>query len=252
MTPLTETVPIMMIVFSAALLRCTFGFGDALIAMPLLAFLIPIREATPLVALTSISISVVITLLDWSHVQFRSAKLLLMAAAVGMPLGLWLLLGTDDRVVKGLLAGMILVFSTYSLARPSRATLRTERSAIGFGFLSGLLGAAYNTYGPPLVVYGSMRGWNPQQFRATLAGFFFIVGLLILPVHATAGLWTVTVLWNYVCCLPVVVVALLLGTRLNRKLSGERFLPMIHVGLLLIATSLILHLIIASSSPTGG
>lgn len=248
MTPTVETALIMLVVFAAALLRCTFGFGDALIAMPLLAFLIPLREATPLVALNSVSISLVLTFLDWQHVQFRSAALLLVAAAAGLPLGLLWLIGVDDHIVKGLLAGTIFLFSTYCLIRPGRAILRTERSAFGFGFLSGLLGAAYNTYGPPLVVYGSLRGWSPQQFRGTLAGYFFIVGLMILPVHASAGLWTTTVLRNYLYCLPVVAVALPIGTRLNRRLSGDRFLPFVHVGLLLIAASLILHLILATPS----
>lgn len=248
MTPPVETALIMLIAFAAALLRCTFGFGDALIAMPLLVFLMPVTEATPLVALTSITLSSVITLQDWEHVQFASAKRLLAAAAVGIPLGLFWLLGTDDRAVKGLLAAMILAFSTYSLLWPGRAVLQTDRSAIGFGFLSGLLGASYNTYGPPLVVYGTLRGWNPQQFRATLSGFFLTVGLLILPVHATAGLWSASVFRNYLWCLPVVAIALPVGTRLNRRLSSERFLPMVHVGLLLIAASLIVHLIIASAA----
>jgi uncharacterized membrane protein YfcA len=248
MTPPVETALIMLIVFAAALLRCTFGFGDALIAMPLLVFLMPVTDATPMVALTSVTISVVITLQDWEHVHLASAKRLLAAAAVGIPLGLLWLLGSGDRAVKGLLALMILGFSTYSLCWPGRTVLRTERTALAFGFLSGLLGAAYNTYGPPLVVYGTLRGWNPRQFRATLSGFFLSVGLLILPVHAAAGLWSTPVFRNYLWCLPAVAIALPLGTFINRRLSSERFLPMVHVGLLLIAASLIVHLIIDSGT----
>ena len=41
------------VLFLGSLVRSTFGFGDALVAMPLLTLLIPIRVATPLVAVAS-------------------------------------------------------------------------------------------------------------------------------------------------------------------------------------------------------
>ncbi len=43
-------LPVLLIVFIASLVRATFGFGDALIGMPLPALVISIREATPLMA----------------------------------------------------------------------------------------------------------------------------------------------------------------------------------------------------------
>jgi hypothetical protein len=54
------------------------------------------------------------------------------------------------------------------------------RSAFGFGgalvavpLSAGVLGGAYGMNGPPLVIYGSLRGSSPQHFRATLQGYFF-------------------------------------------------------------------------------
>ncbi len=38
--------------------------------------------------------------------------------------------------------------------------------------------------GPPLVVYGGMRRWSPQHFRATLQGYF-----LPASVIGMAGYW---------------------------------------------------------------
>ncbi len=239
------------IVFAATLLRTTFGFGDPLIASPLLAFLMPSAESLPLVALTSVSASLVITLQDWEHVQFRSAIRLLVPALVAIPAGLWWLRSVDDHLVKALLAGMIFVYATFSLARPPQAVLQTDRSAGVFGFLSGLMGGAYHTYGPPLAVYGSMRGWNPQQFRATLSGFFFTIGLVVLPIHAATGLWNSTVLGNYCWCLPAIALSLPIGTWLNRRLRGDRFLRYLHIGLLLIAASLILHLVLSTGGRDG-
>ena len=42
---------VLSVVFLAALVRSTFGFGDALIAMPFLVVLVGLKTATPLMAL---------------------------------------------------------------------------------------------------------------------------------------------------------------------------------------------------------
>jgi len=44
------TVQVLAVLFVATLIRSAFGFGEALIAVPLLAFLMPVEVATPLAA----------------------------------------------------------------------------------------------------------------------------------------------------------------------------------------------------------
>ena len=51
------TAGILLIVFIATLIRSTFGFGEALVAVPLLAFFIPLEVAAPLAVLVSITIA---------------------------------------------------------------------------------------------------------------------------------------------------------------------------------------------------
>ena len=47
---------LLVVLFISTLVRATFGFGDALIAMPLLALVINIKIVTPLVAIIAIII----------------------------------------------------------------------------------------------------------------------------------------------------------------------------------------------------
>ena len=42
------TVPVLAIIFVATLIRSAFGFGEALVAVPLLALLMPVEVAAPL------------------------------------------------------------------------------------------------------------------------------------------------------------------------------------------------------------
>jgi hypothetical protein len=42
--------------------------------------------------------------------------------------------------------------------------------------------------GPPLVIYGSMRRWSPQHFRATLQGYFLPASIIGMSGYRLAGL----------------------------------------------------------------
>ena len=61
------------VIFVATLFRSAFGFGEALIAVPLLALLIPVEVAVPLATLVSITVAGVIIAHDWHKIHVHSA-----------------------------------------------------------------------------------------------------------------------------------------------------------------------------------
>jgi uncharacterized membrane protein YfcA len=61
------------VLFIATLIRSAFGFGEALIAVPLLALFLPVEVATPLAVLFSITVASVVFLQDWKKIEVRSA-----------------------------------------------------------------------------------------------------------------------------------------------------------------------------------
>jgi uncharacterized membrane protein YfcA len=237
------TVHVLAVVFLATLIRSTFGFGEALVAVPLLALRIPVNVAVPLAVLLSITVAAVVVAQDWQHIHLRSAGGLILSTLAGIPLGLLLLLTADERVVKGILALVIGVFSGYCLLRKAPLELRREsrRWLFGFGFCAGVLGGAYGMNGPPLVVYGSLRRWSPAQFRATLQGYFLPASLIGMAGYWLAGLWVPAVTRYYLYCLPLVLIAIFLGRAVNRRLGGRSFQVYLHLLLILISLVLLLQ-----------
>lgn len=227
------TVYVLLIVFVATAVRSAFGFGEALIAVPLLAVVLPLREAAPLAVLLSITIAAVVVVQDWRHVHLRSSIWLLMPTVVGIPVGLWLLTSAHQRTVKGALAGVILAFAAYSLAGQRRLELRSDSRGwlLACGFCAGVLGGAYGMNGPPVVIYGTMRRWPAQQFRATLQAYFLPASLVGMAGYWFAGLWTRPVTHYYLQGLPVALPAVLVGRWINHRLSGGAFLRWVYVGL---------------------
>ena len=235
-----STILVICIVAFATLLRSTFGFSDAMFAMPLLAVIIGLKTATPLMAIVAMTISSTILLKNWRDVQIKSAWRLFVSSLAGIPLGLWFLKGTHDNLMKLLLAVVIITSSTYSLLKPRLTAIKSENPAYIFGFFAGILGGAYNTNGPPVVIYGSLRKWSPATFRATLQGYFFMAGIFICTGHGLAGLWTHTVGRFYLLSLPLIFVFIYLGGRLNRSIPQGKFDRIIHsllivIGLFLLA-----------------
>ena len=230
---------VLAVVFVATLIRSAIGFGEALIAVPLLALRLEIRVAAPLAVLVSITVAAIIVAQDWREVHVRSAGWLVLATLAGIPLGLWLLTRADGRVVKAGLALVILAFAIYSLSR--RASFRLERDRLswlfGCGLCAGVLGGAYGMNGPPLVIYGSLRNWSAAHFRATLQAYFLRErdwngGILAGRALVSRGHLLLSPL------ISGILLAIVLGRAINRRLEGRSFLRYVHGGL--IATSLAL------------
>ncbi len=237
------SVVVLAIVFLAALARSTFGFGDALIAMPLLSLLSDantVHFSKPLVAMVTATTAGLMLVKDWRSVHFKSAAWLVLSAAFGIPLGLLFLTNTDERVVKAVLAVVVIAFSVYALWRPNLMVLHSDKPALLFGFMAGVLGGAYNTHGPPLVIYGAMRRWPAERFRATLQGYFVPAALLIVGSDGLNGRWTRNMLLHFVYSLPLMIAAVILGQRLSSRFNPQQFIRYIYI--LLIGVGIILLL----------
>jgi hypothetical protein len=231
------------VVFVATLIRSTLGFGEALVAVPLLALRLPLTVAAPLAVIVSVAMATVIVLQDWRHVHLRSATGLILAALPGIPLGILLLARGNEHIVKLLLGMMIIGFSFYSLA--DRRTLHLHENhrgwLLGCGLVSGILGGAYGMNGPPLAVYGALRRWSPQHFRATLQGYFLVASLAGLIGYAIVGIWTTAITRYFLLSLPAIVVATLMGRAVNRRMKDQGFFRLVYAGLIVIGSILVLE-----------
>src|SRR5262249_26237452 len=93
--------------------------------------------------------------------------------------------------------------------------------------------------GPPLVIYGALRRWSHEHFRATLQGYFLPASLLGLGGYWIAGLWVPTVTRYYLLSLPATLAATFPRRRVYRRESGRPFLRYVHFGLIAVGTVLL-------------
>jgi uncharacterized protein len=241
MPPNSTMPPVLAVLFLATLIRSAFGFGEALVAVPLLALLIPVAVAAPLAVLVSVTVAAVILLQDWREVHPGGAWRLVLSTFFGIPLGLLLLTAVSEPIVKLVLGTVIITFAIYRMRGREGVELRDDRLAWIFGFAAGVLGGAYGMNGPPLVAYGAMRRWSPERFRATLQGYFFPASLVGMIGYWMLGLWSPAVNRYYFASMPVVLLATALGRVLNRRMDPARFLVCVYIGLVAIGVILLIQ-----------
>ncbi len=227
------TLQVLIVVFFATFIRSAFGFGEALFAVPLLALFIPLKLAAPLAVLVSSTIAAVVVAQDWRKIHLRSTGWLVGATLFGIPVGLLLLTSSHQQAVRIALAIFIMAFAVYSLLGSKPPELKKDSKVwlLGCGFVAGVFGGAYGMNGPPLVIYGAMRRWSAQHFRATLQGYFLPASIIGMGGYWLAGLWVPAVMHYFLLSLPVLLPAIWLGRVVNHRMHGDAFLRYVYVGL---------------------
>jgi uncharacterized membrane protein YfcA len=223
MSSTTLTLLTSFILFVCTFVRSAVGFGDALLAMPLLGLIMSLQSASPIVAFTGFTISLIILLSDPKSVDFNSAWRLILSTIIGVPFGLLLLNYAPERLVKVLLGLLLILYGIGNLVTPKMHHLHDEKYAFIFGFVAGILGGAYNTNGPPIVIYGTLRRWAPDYFRATMQCYFLFSGIATIAGHGLVGLWTPLV-WNlFLWSLPSIFLGIYIGGKVNRWIPQPMF-----------------------------
>jgi len=233
---------IIIIAFLATLFRSTFGFGEALIAVPLLSLFLPIGTAVSLAVMMSILVALIVVIHDHSKIYLHSVKWLILYAFLGIPLGLFILSYGNEAIVKVILGFIIILYAVYSLIGKNAFKLEKDNKFWLFvcGFFSGVLGGAYGVNGPPLVIYGNLRQWDAQHFRATLQAYFLPAGLLSMIGYVNEGFIDRDTVLHFLYCIPVIITAIFIGRYLNKKIKGQTFYKYVYCSLILIGVVMIL------------
>lgn len=235
-------------VFVGALMKSMFGFGEAIVSMPLLALLpLPLHTSVSLIGLAGLTVALLTVFSGWRHVERPVLIRLAVSTVIGIPAGLVLLQLAPAIVITSALGIFLIAFGCYSLIKKmvsraiERPLLNNRGWVLPFGFASGVLGSAYNFNGVPVVIYGTLRRWNPDRFRGTLQAHFLISGVLVVAGHALGGLWTSDAFIYYAYSLPAILAATVLGVFLNKRIPAAKFerylfIIIIALGILLLLT----------------
>ena len=230
---------IAVIVFLSAFQQSLSGFGFSLVAMPILVQLLGIQTAAPLVAVLALTLNIINGIRWRQALDFSEIKRLGIWMALGVPLGIWGIFALNETIVKAGLGILLVAYALFALLKPDRLPTISRRWAYPAGFFAGLLGGAYNTSGPPLILYGSLRNWSHQRFRAVLQSLFGFAASIVVFGHIVTGHYTKPVLELTAIALPGTLLGVLLGALLDKRIRPEHLARWITIATLILGVSLL-------------
>ena len=218
----------MLVMIGAFAVRSAAGFGAVLIAMPMLAFVLPVSTAVSVTtALTAIT-SVHHVSRDWRRVAWRHFAIMAFYSAIGIGLGFYVIKMLDEHSLRRGLGVFLILYSIYSLAtaKVSRAISGRWRGplAASTGIAGGLLGTLFGAgVGPIYVVYFNALRLEREIFRVTMSTVVLLGGAARIAGYASFGLYERSSIILIAIGLPLVVVGSWLGDRVIRRLDPQRF-----------------------------
>lgn len=103
------------ILFLAYFIRGIVGFGSALVAVPLLLFILPFKTVIPLIVALDYIASASHGIRQRSTIQWHDIFPLLPFSLLGVLAALYLLNSLDVRLLLSWLGGFIIIYAIYSL-----------------------------------------------------------------------------------------------------------------------------------------
>lgn len=238
--PGTELMLVAGIVFVAVLTQSVVGFGLALISMPLLVGLLGIQTAAPLVALIALLAEVVMIVYYREALRVDAIKELAIGSVIGIPLGVLALKRVDEAVITVVLGVLVAGYGLYGLLAPRLPEIRRTGWGYLYGLAGGLLTGAYNTGGPPMIIYGNCRRWPPDEFKSNMQALFLLHSLSVLAAHAIERNFTPEVLSNLAPAVPAALIGMGLGFALDRLVSPAAFRKIVLLALVALGVNLLI------------
>ncbi|MGE0482655.1 MAG: sulfite exporter TauE/SafE family protein [Gammaproteobacteria bacterium] len=229
----------MPVLLVASTVHAAAGVGTAMVAMPPLVLALGLQRAVPLVGVAALFTVLGVLARDWRAIDLRASAKLLVGSVVGIPCGVLLIRSLPGDLLARILGVLLVAYGAFQLWHPRLPRELPGFVVYPFGFVAGVLGGAFNTNGPPVILYGLVARWSPQRFRATLSGYFLPTAIAICASHALGGLWTSDTVIEFACALPALAIGNLCGTWVALHIDRARFNRLLHAVVLLAGALLI-------------
>ena len=216
------------------------GFGSALVAIPLLSFILDIKTAVPLCMLNGLIITGYLAIKLRRHLDRDKILPLLIGSIPGIVVGVVLLKEVDASFIRYGIGGLLIGYSLYNLIVTPRPLNPGKAWGYLAGFLTGTIGAAFSAGGPPAIIYTTLTSWKKDAIKATLTGFFAVSGSITATVHAVSGITTLTTVQIFAATAPFVLIGTSLGSLVSGRIKRKTYLQIIYFFLIVMGIMMLL------------
>ena len=237
----TIIIIIILAVLAGGLVKGTLGFGMPMVALPIIAFIIP-----PTTAMILLCAPIFLT--NFLQIKFRQGVSsyrflpMFLSLIIGLIIGARLILEINVKTITQIIAVSIIFAALVNcfgikIKNINKNHENTITSLIGFG--SGILGGLSTFYGPPMLAYLVAVDLPKEKFVRTVSTMYFIgsfplYGSLIYYGFATKE----DLIFSLILIIPAFI-AQQVGTKIRDKFNQKQFRICILITLIILGFSLL-------------
>ena len=237
----TIIIIIIWAVLAGGLVKGTLGFGMPMVALPIIAFIIP-----PTTAMILLCAPIFLT--NFLQIKFRQGVSsyrflpMFLSLIIGLIIGARLILEINVNTITQIIAVSIIFAALVNcfgikIKNINKNHENTITSLIGFG--SGILGGLSTFYGPPMLAYLVAVDLPKEKFVRTVSTMYFIgsfplYGSLIYYGFATKE----DLIFSLILIIPAFI-AQQVGTKIRDKFNQKQFRICILITLIILGFSLL-------------
>ena len=239
-------IVIILAVMAGGLIKGTIGFGMPMVALPLIAFAVPVTTAMVLLCAP-------IFLTNFLQIKFKqgisSYRFLPMFLflVVGLIIGARLILEINLNTITQIIAILIIfaaVINCFGFKINNNINKKNEKIITSFiGFGSGILGGLSTVYGPPMLAYLVAVDLPKEKFVRTVSTMYFIGSF---PLYGSLIYYGFATKQDLIMSLLLIIPALIaqqIGTKIRDKINQKQFRNCILVTLVILGIMLFIKTI---------
>ena len=171
-------------VIAASTVQGVVGFGSNLLAVPVVAFIVPAALPGAMI-MPGVPMAVAMAFSERDHVDWRGSRYIFLGRLPGTALGVAVVVIVSSQVLAVVIGTVVIIAVAISVLASHLHPGVTPAAASVTGFATGFTGAAAAIDGPPLALL--YQNDPPPVFRSTLAAQFAIGTVFTLTGLLIAG-----------------------------------------------------------------
>ena len=236
---------IILAVLAGGLVKGTIGFGMPMVALPLIAFIIPATTAMILLCAPILLTNFLQMKIKEGISSYRFLPMII-CLIIGLIIGARLILEINLNTITQIIAVSIIFAALvncigFKIENINKSKERIITSIIGFG--SGILGGLSTFYGPPMLAYLVAADLPKEKFVRTVSTIYFIGSF---PLYGSLIYYGFATKLDLMMSLFLIIPAFIsqqIGAKIRNKINQKQFRICILVTLIILGISLFLKTI---------
>lgn len=226
-------IALSLIIFFASIVRGFTGFGLALVAVPMIQFLMPVSDTAVFIAIINAIFSLLYFKRSREAIKGQPLGRMAIWTGIGVAAGTLILKFINPAYIQ-LIWGVLIILIVAALIRGFEFRIRSDINAMTLsGLLGGVLAGATGITGPPVAIILSSMKTPKEKFNAIISVFIFFAVTYALVFYLISGLVRAETFLLALCSVPALLAGLHMGDRLVSRISQKTFTRLVYIVLIL-------------------